>query len=482
MKIVAAGVGLALALAGGLGARVAPLVVVEARGSHGLQIDAPRVVDRVEGSGAAIEAFRFGVAEAPAEAGPALASVRIESAGSLVGSFSAAIPQLRRGAMIEIPADAAIPADLEGRLTARLLINDQDGESLFEGRYTLGYPRYETSGPPRRVIAGAPVRDDFESQVIDEERWRIWRSDPSRLQIEQKEGRLWIRIRGDADYNGLVSRLDIPGRDVVGVCRMGIESAPRALHAGILHLCGSGLWSPDHWFEIRLRDHEGKFAAAVADAAVPPRFRGGYRGPYELPNPAGEGYVVKVVCEGATNLCTGFAQVHGEWWQIGDPVEVPARRSRLEIKTAGSDEKGDGSSIWFDDCRLYQRPETHYVSVVLVRPSGGGPGARGGGADAVAGAGEGKDCFDARNGMVPACDFTVELYASDGKTLVDRTTTGTAFGYAMLKLDKAPWDLYPAAAVVRVKLNGLQVGPDHRIEQRGVEGLYPDDVYTIEVE
>ena len=56
---------------------------------------------------------------------------------------------------------------------------------------------------------------------------------------------------------------------------------------------------------------------------------------------------------------------------------------------------------------------------------------------------------------------------------------GTAFGYAMLALRAAPWDTYPVAAVIRVLANGQQVGPDHLIEMKDVEGLYPDDVYKL---
>ena len=335
-----------------------------------------------------------------------------------------------------------------------------------------GPPRYRTSGPLARVSAGAPVRDDFEAGAIRSQLWRIWHSDPRSVRLEQKDGRFWIHARGTVGYNVLVSRVDMPTRDIVAVCRMGVSSPEGGLHGGIVHVCGSGRWSPDHWFELSLRATSTGAARATIGASIPPEHRGGYRGSYELPPAGPEGFLTKVVCEGATNQCRGFVRVGLEWWQIGDAFEVPARSTHLEIKTMGPDKGGASTAIWFDDCRLYPRPETHYVTVVLQRPDGRHPG------DAVGG-GDHQVCFDEDNREIPDCEFTVKLYASDGTTLVDETSTGAAFGYALLKLEHAPWELYPAAAVIRVFVGDQQIGPDHVIESQGVEGLYPDDVYTI---
>ncbi len=335
-----------------------------------------------------------------------------------------------------------------------------------------GPPRYSTSGPLERVNDGAPVRDDFEAGAIDTQLWRIWHSDPQTVRLEQRDGRFWIHARGTVGYNGLVSRVDMPTRDVVAVCRMGISSPQGGLHGAILHVCGSGRWSPDHWFELSLRATPAGAARATIGASIPPEHRGGYRGVYWLPSAGAEGYLTKVVCESATNQCRGFVRAGSEWWQIGDAFEVPARRTHLEIKTMGPDKEGASTTMWFDDCRLYPRPETHYVTVVLQRPDGRHPG------DAVGG-GDHQICFDERNQEIPGCEFTVKLFAADGATLVAETRTGAAFGYGMLKLERAPWELYPAAAVIRVFAGDRQIGPDHVIESRGVEGLYPDDVYTI---
>ncbi len=336
-------------------------------------------------------------------------------------------------------------------------------------------PHYATSGDLTLVSSGAPIRDSFDGRTIDETSWRIWRSDPERLETWQKDGRFWIRISGSAGYNGLVSRAAMQTRDVVAVCRAGVHSEEGARHAAIVHLCGSGKESPDHWFEIALSaGHKGSIRA-VSSVSIPERNRdGGYRGGYDLPAPAvaEDRFAIKIVCEGATNRCAGFARVHEEWWQIGDPFEVPARSTRLEVKTSGTESGPGMSTIWFDDCRVYPRPETHYVTVRLRTRDGGNPGIRSARTGRMA-------CRDAGGRGITDCGFTVELRTPDGATLIDSSDTGASFGYALLRLDRAPWDLYPAGAILRVLANGNQLGDDHVIAARGVEGLYPDDVYAI---
>ncbi len=374
------------------------------------------------------------------------------------------------------PARRLLPAAMAWALAAACLTCAPAGAASSSVSAESGgrpsSPRYATSGPLALASSGAIVRDDFEGAAIDTSRWRTWLSDPKAVRLEQRDGRFWIHARGRVGYNGLASRADPPKRDVVAVCRAGVTSPGGALHAAILHLCGSGRFSPDHWFELRLRAAAGGAARATIDASIPPEHRAGYEGTYDLP-PAGErGYLVKVVCEAAGNTCRGFVDAGGGWWQIGDAFEVPARRSHLEIKTSGPDKEGAATTIWFDDCRLYPRPENHYVTVVLQRPDGSPPGEPEGGGDR-------QVCSDRSGRAIPGCDFSVKLFAADGRTLVAETSTGAAFGYALLKLDRAPWDLYPVAAVLRVFALDRQLGPDHVLASRGVEGLYPDDVYTI---
>ncbi|HZI94164.1 MAG TPA: hypothetical protein VFE84_07955, partial [Patescibacteria group bacterium] len=233
---------------------------------------------------------------------------------------------------------------------------------------------------------------------------------------------------------------------------------------------------PDHWIEVQLRDGGGQAGNATVNLAVPPEHRAGYRGAYDLRGSPEAGYLFRIVCEGATNMCRGFAKdaATGEWWQLGDGFEVPARSTRLEIKTTGFAEQGASSHVWFDDCRVYPRPQTHYVTVILKRRDGTPPGVR----DSTA---EGHQvCLDPDNVKVPDCDLAVRLYDADGQRLIDEAHTGAGFGYALLRLASG-WDVYPAAAILRVYANGHQLGADHVIQSAGVDGLYPDDVYAITV-
>jgi hypothetical protein len=335
-------------------------------------------------------------------------------------------------------------------------------------------PRYRSSGGLARVMSGAPVADDFEAARIDETRWRLWISDPGRARVEQKEGRLWIQVRGTSGYNGLVSLADLPTRDVEAICRAGIASKPGAKHGALVHLCGSGKLSPDHWLEVQLRDRSGSGNASI-NVAVPREHRTGYTGVYELPPPRGDGYDLRVSCDEASGTCRGLALAPfshgdgGEWWQLGDGFKVPARRSRLEIKAAGWAEPGADSQMWFDDCRLYPRPQTHGVTVVLKRPDGAPPA-------------PGTDCLGPGDERIPGCNLVVRLYDEGGARLVDEASTGTGYGYAMLSLARSEWDTYPVGAVIRVFANARQLGPDHVIRKSGVTGLYPDDVYSITLE
>ena len=336
-------------------------------------------------------------------------------------------------------------------------------------------PRYRTTRSPSKTRSGAIVRDAFEEAGVDESVWRIWTSNPEAVEHKVSGGRYWISIRGEAGYNGLVSRNNVESRDIVAVCRTGIESAPGAHHASIVHLCGSGDDSPDHWYEILLREWPDGLGAATSAVAVPRDLKAGYIGTYRLPFPAVDGYLVRIECAAEAHLCTGQVRVGDEWWQIGDSFEVPARRARLEVKAAGNALTEGTSRIWFDDCRMYPRPRTHYVTVVVRDPDGGMPG--------TAGAKPWQRvCRDPAGEPIPGCGFTVDLLTADGSTLVDTTDTGRGFGYALLSLEKAPWDLYPQEAIIRVSANGRPIGPDHLIARDGVEGLYPDDTFVVTLE
>ena len=466
LAVAAAGLGV---LVGEEGAPLQPGKVSVARD---VVISRARLVDQVVGATQRprVDAFVFSVDRASWH-GAARVSLAVTSGHGASWTFQTSVAEGRETREIRIPAGLEISKEMEGPFQARLTIAAGDGVA-FDGAFSFGYPRYTRSLALRREST-TTVRDAFDAPAIDTKRWRVWISDPSRARVEQKGGRLWIEANDEVSYNGLASMERLALREVVAVCRAGVASSGTALHAAIVHLCGSGPLSPDYWFEVQLRDGAGGSATAHTEVSTP---RGepaqGYQGPYALPADGNQGHLVKVECEAATATCSGSVEVSGAWWRIGDAFEVPARESHLELKTAGGVNGGGSSRIWFDDCRIYPRPATHDVSVMLRRRDGSSPIPTG--LEPV--------CFDGEDEPIPGCDLRVQLLTADGATVIDETRVGRSFGFAMLRLARAPWSLYPVAARIRVLAGERPLGPDQIIESAGVEGLYPDDVYVLTID
>lgn len=454
------------------GEESAPLQPGKVSVARDVVISEARLVEHVVGATQRpkVDAFVF-VVDRASWRGAARVSLSVTTGHGVSWTFQTRVEQGRETREIRIPAGLEISSEMEGPFEARLTITAGDGVA-FDGEFSFGYPRYTRTLALRRESTST-VRDAFEAPVIDTKRWRVWLSDPSKARVEQKGGRLWIEATGEVSYNGLASIERLALREVVAVCRTGVTSSGTALHAAIVHLCGSGPLSPDYWFEVQIRDETGGSAMAHTEVSTP---RGepaqAYRGPYALPGDGKQGHLVKVECEAATTTCSGSVEVSGEWWRIGDAFDVPARESHLEVKTAGGVNGGGSSRIWFDDCRIYPRPATHDVSVMLRRRDGLSPITTG--LEPV--------CFDGENESTPGCDLRVQLLTADGATVIDETRVGRSFGFAMLRLTGAPWSLYPVAARIRVLAGERALSPDQIIESAGVEGLYPDDVYVLTID
>lgn len=462
----------ALSLAATATERSAPLVTMGSFPTERLSLGDPMVLDAIRDGVVTVRSLTFTAAGDEIPEGAVLA-VEIEGPSGMRVNRSVPLAQAM-GSAIAVPVGYEIPADRQGLLLTSVRVSRGD-EVLFSGSYLFGYPRYETSRDLRRIADGALLRDDFEGPGPDDSIWTVRSHDPERARGEQRDGRYWITLTGRTTDNGLTSRHHPDSRDLVAVCRMGIRSPEGANHLAVLHVCGSGRLSPDHWFEVDLGDPDGRRATARSQLAAPARQKQGYGGGYTLPFPASDGYLVKIECRGEDNTCSGFARVEDEWWQIGDSFEVPARETKLEIKTNGFSEAGEGTSTaWFDDCRLYPRPQTHYMSVVLRTAGGRPPGTP---------VREGRSfCFGPDSRILEGCGYSIKLLDADGVTLIDETETSAAYGWGLLNLRSAPWDPYPASAIIRIESGGRQIGPDHVIRSDGVDGLYPDDVYAVTLE
>lgn len=339
-----------------------------------------------------------------------------------------------------------------------------------------GRPDAITVSEMERLHSGALIKDGFDGSAIDEGRWRIWRSDPDRVRMEVSSGRLVIQADGPVGYNGLVSHASLPTRDVEMVCVAGVASSEPAQHPALVHLCGNGDMSPDNWFEVRLQDGGGKDTLVATRVSAPARWLPEAFRRVRLSASPGDGLLVKIISDPAARLVRGMVLVGDRWTQVGQALEVPAREARMEIKTEGFRKELGKTRIWFDDCRLYPRPQTHYVTVRLQGPEG-----------AALGVPVDKEGWplvlrDSSGNEFTAGEIALELYTGDGKTLVDRTHPGDDLRYAVFTLEDAPWETFPVDAVIRMVIGGRQVGGDLVIASEGVEGLYPDDVYQVTLE
>ncbi len=129
------------------------------------------------------------------------------------------------------------------------------------------------------------------------------------------------------------------------------------------------------------------------------------------------------------------------------------------------------SHAWFDNVRVYPRPESHHVGVRLVRANGGAIWYR-------ENDGWPPKIIDKEGKARSIEDLEAQLGTRDGKTQVAALRSAN-MGFYLLPLKNAPWDVYPVAAELRVLLDGQALGSPPSIESRGVRGLCPDDVYEI---
>ena len=384
----------------------------------------------------------------------------------------------------------SVPAQMPNLTTVTLIL------AIF-----LGYSRLETvngadvEGDSRKAIAvikeGAPVQisrvesgamlvEDFEAEKIDLKRWRIWQMNPDKTSLTVKDGRFVVDAKGSVGHNGLWSLQASKYKDVTLVARFDIHSDGPDSHELLLHLCGGDMpRSPDHWVEIAYRDLNIKQARFSTYAATG-------RGDFdqwdrfiELKRPGGgqqdrdtAGFLARVSLNGATNRCVADVRDSaGKWRPLVDPVPLHLRTTHCELKIRGGS-AASNSHGWFDDVRMYPRAESHAILVHLQMEGGTPIYHRGESGNEwpptirIAGQPERK-----------LEDLSVELWTADGLTKVAAVQSSNLGDY-MLPLTKAPWDVYPVAAVIRISIDGRILG-EANIKQQGLEGLYPDDVYSV---
>lgn len=279
-------------------------------------------------------------------------------------------------------------------------------------------------------------------------RWRVWNTDKG-ISIRQEDGMLVIAGRSTIpeglNFNGLVGRVH-GDTDVVLVAEMKAVSPAVELpgfHVGMVHLCGS---SPDYFNELCFgREHDGSVGWVQ-------RHANGKDEPLQSIPPRGDErerfYTVRLEHDAANETSRGWLKVGDEWLEVGEarPLVMSSAKVELKVNVPTLDAEVE---CRFDNCRMYGRPQTHPLRV-LLHPSPFSP----------------VDVSKAR----------VELYL-DGQDEPAAEGAPDRFGWVNLTLpaDRA----YPAAGRFVIKTDSGKF--EHSVESKGVEGLYPGDVWSAQL-
>lgn len=336
----------------------------------------------------------------------------------------------------------------------------------------------------RLIERGAILADDFEAGQIDGQAWRVWQEDPQATAVELREGRLEITAHGRVGMNGLLSHPAIKYKDVVLVGEMDIRSQGPEPHHLSLHLCGGdAARSPDHWTEVMLTDlgEKARFSTLTARPERDDHHQD--RQSLLLPHLPDQGFLCRVELNGETNLAQLSVKTSEGWRPIADPIDLDLRTVHTEIKINGCDTLPGGTATttisrgWFDNVRIYPRPQSHFVGFRLVTPNGDPIWRR-------PNNGWPPIFIDPSGKVRPISDLTVQLLTSDGSRVV-ASVQSNHMGFYLLPLKDASWDVYPVAAQVRVLLDGAPLGKAVLVDRphdRATEGIYPDDVYDLIME
>ena len=323
---------------------------------------------------------------------------------------------------------------------------------------------------------GALLSEAFAGTSVDEKKWRIWHSDPKSVTFSLENDRFIIHGTNRIHYNGLWSLNPRRFKDVTLVGRINIKTQGPGKHSLLLHLCGGDMpVSPDHWVEVAMTDIDQDSARFHVNATVE---KGAYkeRGKaITLARGNNKGFLARLSLDGSRNLCTTEVRdTKGRWREIVKPIPLNLRTTHCEVKMSGGSSQNPGmptTSIgWFEDVRIYPRAVSHPVLVRLVMRDGKPPYYRvnGGWPPKIRIGDERPRNLD---------DLVVELWTEDGTACVSRVQSPN-FAHYMLPLDHDDWDVFPVGAVIRVSCDGKSLG-ETAITLKGLNGLYPDDVYDV---
>ncbi len=310
----------------------------------------------------------------------------------------------------------------------------------------------------RKHVNGALLVDDFDAPALDTKLWRIWQQDGG-LTVQHKDGHLVIAGRtGDVReipptagfrFTGLVSKVRFQPADAVLVAKMkvpgGIQSTS-GMERYNVHFCAA---SPDYFTEVILgRDRDGRSGWSFLSGS-----QYGHNTDY-IPTPIGEWdpkqfQTIKIDYDSASQVSRGWlwSSESRSWKPAGAQQDIFLSAVQVELKV-NIPQNGLNVEARFDDCRLYRKPESAPVKILVYRYP------------------------------VPTFSFpgvSVSLYEADGKTLIGKGLTD-ANGMCSIALSGSL--TYPIAAVIKLQHAGEDLG-SAKIQSSGVEGLYPGDLWVV---
>lgn len=342
----------------------------------------------------------------------------------------------------------------------------------------------------QQAVCGALLRDDFSSPTVNQCLWHLPLEDPG-IRVTIDKGELCIRgtsapipeelLRKEIGklwrFAGVTSRR-YPQTDVSLAVRVkmpsGISQEP-GLHGVCVHLCGV---EPDTYPEVLFGKVEGnatqeilhQYNRGTPDDVPYPDARGWFLGVInqdqgdnlyliagrplpEVGDERKEFHDVLIDYDAQLRSSRAFLKVAGRWVELGKAEPLIRGLTAVELKIMDvTPLYGAYREARFDDCRLYPYPRRHPIRFIAVSGSYHvryhGPGLR------------------------------VALYTADG---AHQVSEGYLDGYGMVNLsvDSPLWVAFPVSAMVRIFRDQKELARSF-IEARGVDGLYPGDVWVLD--
>jgi hypothetical protein len=160
-------------------------------------------------------------------------------------------------------------------------------------------------------------------------------------------------------------------------------------------------------------------------------------------------YSVRLEHEAKTQLSRAWLKVGDAWREIGTPRRVLMSSAKVEIKVNVPTLDAE-VECWFDNCRMYGRPQTHPLRVLL---------------------------HSSPIGPIDPTRARVELFLGNTAT---PSVSGTPDEFGWVSLTLPADTVYPVGGRFRISV------PDggeweHEVEQKGVTGIYPGDTWVAQL-